>query len=116
MRAFVQSALRPHAEEWEWAGEFPNHVFKQLAGRDVTYTALRRYLTGEGATREVTIAKLATQRTACQVIDRCLQIHPDADDVGVPGIESALRDARLGPMGGGTDEIMKEILGRSLGL
>jgi alkylation response protein AidB-like acyl-CoA dehydrogenase len=32
----------------------------------------------------------------------------------------ALRDARLGPIGGGTDEIMKEILkeilGRSLGL
>jgi alkylation response protein AidB-like acyl-CoA dehydrogenase len=32
------------------------------------------------------------------------------------GLERALRDARLGPIGGGTDEIMKEILGRSLGL
>ena len=31
-------------------------------------------------------------------------------------IERAARDARLGPIGGGTDEIMKEILGRSLGL
>ena len=31
-------------------------------------------------------------------------------------LERALRDARLGPIGGGTDEIMKEILGRSLGL
>ena len=28
------------------------------------------------------------------------------------GIERAVRDARLGPIGGGTDEIMKEILGR----
>jgi alkylation response protein AidB-like acyl-CoA dehydrogenase len=26
------------------------------------------------------------------------------------------RDARLGPIGGGTDEIMKEILGRSMGI
>ena len=32
------------------------------------------------------------------------------------GFERALRDARLGPIGGGTDEIMKEILGRSMGL
>ncbi len=31
-------------------------------------------------------------------------------------IERAARAARLGPIGGGTDEIMKEILGRSLGL
>jgi acyl-CoA dehydrogenase len=31
-------------------------------------------------------------------------------------IERSARDARLGPIGGGTDEIMKEILGRSLGL
>ena len=32
------------------------------------------------------------------------------------GIERATRDARLGPIGGGTDEIMREILGRSLGM
>ena len=32
------------------------------------------------------------------------------------GIERAVRDARLGPIGGGTDEIMKEILGKTLGL
>ena len=32
------------------------------------------------------------------------------------GVERALRDARLGPIGGGTDEVMKEILGRQLGL
>jgi acyl-CoA dehydrogenase len=83
------------------------------AGRDVTYAALRRHVAGEDAVREVTIAKLRTQRTAFDVIDACLQIH------GLEGpaeLERALRDARLGPIGGGTDEIMKEILGRSLGL
>jgi acyl-CoA dehydrogenase len=26
------------------------------------------------------------------------------------------RDARLGPIGGGTDEVMKEILGKAMGL
>jgi acyl-CoA dehydrogenase len=86
------------------------------AGRDVTYAALRRYVAGEDATREVTIAKLATQRAACEVIDTCLQIHGGAGTLSDLGLERALRDARLGPIGGGTDEIMKEILGRSLGL
>ena len=31
-------------------------------------------------------------------------------------IERAARDARLGPIGGGTDEIMKEILAKTLAL
>ena len=53
------------------------------------------------------------------MLDACLQIHYDAAAAtgGVEAdIERAVRDARLGPIGGGTDEIMKEILGRSLGL
>jgi acyl-CoA dehydrogenase len=86
------------------------------AGRDVTYAALRRYVAGEDAVREVTIAKLATQRAAFDVMDECLQIHGGAGYTAEYDIERAARDARLGPIGGGTDEIMKEILGRSLGL
>ena len=83
------------------------------AGRDVTYAALRRHVAGEDAVREVTIAKLRTQRSAFDVIDACVQIH----GLDAPAeLERALRDARLGPIGGGTDEIMKEILGRSMGL
>jgi acyl-CoA dehydrogenase len=91
-------------------------ALKIEAGRDVTYSALRRYVTGEDAVREVTIAKLATQRAAFEVMDSCLQIHGGAGYIADYDIERAARDARLGPIGGGTDEIMKEILGRSLGL
>jgi acyl-CoA dehydrogenase len=86
-------------------------ALKIEAGRDVTYSALRRHLAGEDAVREVTIAKLATQRAAFEALDECLQIRGHD-----PDLERAVRDARLGPIGGGTDEIMKEILGRSLGL
>jgi acyl-CoA dehydrogenase len=86
------------------------------AGRDVTYHALRRYVAGQDAVREVTIAKLQTQRTAFDVMDTCLQIHGGNGYMTEYEIERAARDARLGPIGGGTDEIMKEILGRSLGL
>jgi acyl-CoA dehydrogenase len=91
-------------------------ALKIEAGRDVTYAALRRYVAGEDATREVTIAKLATQRASFDVMDECLQIHGGNGYMVEYGIERSARDARLGPIGGGTDEIMKEILGRSLGL
>jgi acyl-CoA dehydrogenase len=83
------------------------------AGSALTYAALRLHVAGADAVREVTMAKLRTQRTAVDVIDTCLDIQGlDAP----PELERALRDARLGPIGGGTDEIMKEILGRSMGL
>jgi acyl-CoA dehydrogenase len=86
------------------------------AGRDLTYHALRCYLEGGDAVREVTMAKLATQRASFEVMDECLQIHGGNGYMAEYGIERAARDARLGPIGGGTDEIMKEVLGRSLGL
>ena len=66
-------------------------------GRSVTYSALRTYLAGGDAIREVTIAKLATQRAAFEVIDSCLQIHGHAGYLAENQIERAARDARLGP-------------------
>ena len=118
--AFDQTLAFASAQGTGTCGHFQaiRHKFAELAvtieaGRDVTYAALRRYVAGEDAVREVTIAKLATQRAAFDAIDACLQIHGlDAP----PELERAVRDARLGPIGGGTDEIMKEILGRSFGL
>jgi NAD(P)-dependent dehydrogenase (short-subunit alcohol dehydrogenase family) len=50
-------------------------------------------------------ALLATQRAALEVADTCLQIHGGAGDIKEQGIERAVRDARLGPIGGGTDVV-----------
>ena len=85
-------------------------------GRAITYNALRLHLAGANAVQEVTMAKLATQRAAFDAADACLQIHGGAGYLEETGIERAVRDLRLGPIGGGTDEIMREILGKTLGL
>jgi acyl-CoA dehydrogenase len=89
---------------------------KLEAGRALTYAALRRYASGADSTQEVTMAKLLTQRAAVEVADEVLQIHGGYGYMREYGIERALRDLRLGPIGGGTEEIMKEILGRGMGL
>jgi acyl-CoA dehydrogenase len=86
------------------------------AGRCVTYDALRRFAAGQDAVKEVTMAKLVTQRACFDVMDTCLQIHGGAGYMEEYEIERMARDARLGPIGGGTDEIMREILGKVLGL
>jgi acyl-CoA dehydrogenase len=121
MQAAFESTLTFLASRTHGPSQSVRHRLAEVAltlqaGRDVTYAALRRYVAGEDATREVTIAKLATQRAACRVIESCLEVHGEAGYLAETGLERALRDARLGPIGGGTDEIMKEILGRSLGL
>jgi acyl-CoA dehydrogenase len=85
-------------------------------GRAITYNALRMYHDGQDAVKEVTMAKLKTQRDAFDQADDALQIFGGAGYMKEYGIERACRDTRLGPIGGGTDEIMKEILGKQLGL
>jgi acyl-CoA dehydrogenase len=84
--------------------------------RCVTYDALRRFVAGEEPLKEVTMAKLLTQRASFELMDACLQIHGGAGYMQEYWIERAARDSRLGPIGGGSDEIMREILGRLLAL
>jgi acyl-CoA dehydrogenase len=84
------------------------------SARCVTYDALRRFVAGEEPMREVTMAKLLTQRACYELMDACLQIHGGAGYMREVWVERAARDARLGPIGGGSDEIMREILGRIL--
>jgi acyl-CoA dehydrogenase len=84
--------------------------------RCVTYDALRRFVAGEEPLKEVTMAKLLTQRACFELMDACLQIHGGAGYMREYWVERAARDARLGPIGGGSDEIMREILGRLLSL
>src|SRR5829696_3017356 len=74
-------------------------------GRAVTYNALRLFSEGHDAIKEVTIAKLKTQRDAFELADEALQIFGGAGYMKEYGIERAARDLRLGPIGGGTDEI-----------
>jgi acyl-CoA dehydrogenase len=115
MEATLERVI-PMLRERERVSQTARHRVAEMgtalqAGRDLTHHALRRHLAGADAVREVTMAKLHTQRAALDTVDGCLDlVGPD------PELERGLRDARLGPIGGGTDEIMSEILGRSLGL
>ena len=89
---------------------------KAEASRALTYNALRLFHEGQDCIQEVSMAKLVTQRAVLEIADQALQIHGGYGYMREYGIERAVRDARLGPIGGGTDEIMKEIVGKTMGL
>jgi acyl-CoA dehydrogenase len=102
-------------------GQATRHAVAEMAvkleaSRALTYHALRLFADDGNAIREVTEAKLLTQRAAYEVADDTLQLHAEAGYLEENEIARAVRDTRLGPIGGGTDEVMKEILGKQLGL
>src|SRR5207248_7104793 len=92
---------RPIAKHQAIRHKIAEMAVKLEAGRAVTYNALRLFHEGHDAVREVTIAKLKTQRDCFEVADTALQIHGGAGYMKEYGIERAARDARLGPIGGG---------------
>jgi acyl-CoA dehydrogenase len=98
------------------AGAGPRHAVAEIAvkheaSRCLTYHALRLFADGQDALREVTEAKLLSQRAAFEVAELAFRLTDGDLEIG-----RAMRDTRLGPIGGGTDEVMKEILAKQLGL
>jgi alkylation response protein AidB-like acyl-CoA dehydrogenase len=86
------------------------------AGREMTYATARRMVSGEYPVREISMTKVFTCRVANEVVDECIQIHGGAGYMTEYGVERIWRDVRLCRIGGGTDEIMLDIVGKSLGL
>jgi acyl-CoA dehydrogenase len=62
------------------------------------------------------MAKKVATETACRVADACLQLYGGAGYMMEYDIQRHWRDARLGPIGGGTSEVMNEIIAKQLGL
>jgi acyl-CoA dehydrogenase len=107
---------RPVGNFQVWRHRFADLATRIEAGRALTYHALRLVAGGEPAIGPVAMAKLFTSELAVLVADECVQVHGGYGYMDEFPAERALRDARLGPIGGGTSEIMKEIIGKRLGL
>jgi alkylation response protein AidB-like acyl-CoA dehydrogenase len=95
--------------------KFADMATQLEAARQLTYATAWRFQNGDYAVREASMAKLFATRMACDVADECLQIHGGYGYTSEYGIERAYRDMRLYRIGGGTDEIMLEVIGRSYG-
>jgi alkylation response protein AidB-like acyl-CoA dehydrogenase len=72
-------------------------------------------LDGELTAEEAAEAKWWATELQWEIVDRCLQLHGGYGYINEYEIARLWRDARVQRLYGGTTEIMKEIVGRSLG-
>jgi acyl-CoA dehydrogenase len=79
-------------------------------------TCIAAHSEGELTAVEAASAKLWVTELQNRVIDRCVQLHGGYGYMEEYEIARMWRDARVTRIYGGTSEIMKEIVGRSLGL
>ncbi|MDQ6710258.1 MAG: acyl-CoA dehydrogenase family protein [Candidatus Dormibacteraeota bacterium] len=84
--------------------------------RQLTYHALWLHAQGTPCAKEVSMAKIAATEANVRVADQALQIHGGYGYMMEYPIQRAWRDARLGPIGAGTNEIMREIIAKELDL
>jgi alkylation response protein AidB-like acyl-CoA dehydrogenase len=77
---------------------------------------IRQLGSGELTATDAAMAKWWTTELQNKVADRCLQLHGGYGYMDEYPVSKAWRDARVQSIYGGTNEIMKEIVGRSMGL
>lgn len=85
-----------------------------LAARELNYRVAARMQAGENVVTEVSMAKNFACEVCDQVVYDAVQIHGGYGYAREYLVERLYRDARLLSIGGGTTEIMREIISKTL--
>ncbi len=103
---------RPISKFQWWRHKFAEHLAGVEAARYLTYGAVQKMIEGENPTREVSMAKLFSGELAQKVAYDCVQFHGGYGFIEEYPICRAARDTRLLTIGGGTSEVMREIIAK----
>ncbi len=82
--------------------------------KNFVYNCAEKHLKGELDTVTASMAKYWTTDKECEIIDRCLQLHGGYGFMNEYPIARMYRDSRVQRIYGGTNEIMKLLIARSL--
>jgi len=80
--------------------------------KEFNYTVAYRLNKNQYVVKEATMSKLKSTKMADEVIYQCLQFLGGYGYMENYPMARLLRDSRLGPIGGGTSEILREILAK----
>ena len=80
--------------------------------KEFNYSVTKRLDQGEYVVKEATMSKLQSTKMADEVIYDCLQFLGGYGYMEEYPLARMLRDSRLGPIGGGTSEILREIIAK----
>ncbi len=84
------------------------------AARHLVYYCAWLFQNGEYPVKEISMAKLFTAQAANRVADAALQIHGGYGYMMEYPVQRYWRDIRLSRIGGGTDEVMKEVIANEI--
>ncbi len=108
---------RPLTKFQVWKHKLVEHLTAIEAARRLTYFAVDKFnKDSSSAQREITMAKLFAGDLAQKVLYDCMQMYGGFGYTTEYPISRAWTDVRLITIGGGTSEIMKEILTKIEGL
>lgn len=93
------------------------HRVAQLASevevcKTFNYVTAKRLNDGEYVVKEASMSKLISTKVADEVMTECLQFLGGYGYMEDYPLARLLRDSRLGPIGGGTSEILREIIAK----
>ncbi len=80
--------------------------------KEFNYSVAKKLNEEQYAVKEASMAKLLSTKVADEVIYHCLQLLGGYGYMEDYPLARMLRDSRLGPIGGGTSEILKEIIAK----
>ncbi|MEU9509438.1 acyl-CoA dehydrogenase family protein [Micromonospora sp. NPDC048170] len=86
------------------------------AARAYVHQVAARVAAGEPVVTEVAMAKNVAVAACAEVVDQSLQLHGGYGYLRDAEVERHYRDARILGIGGGTTEIMNEIIAKGMGL
>ncbi len=107
---------RPIIRYQVWRHEFADLLTRVEAGRWLGYRACDLFNRKQDCVKEISMAKLYCGELAVHTVDRCLQFYGGYGYMDEFHISRQWRDIRLVTIGGGTSEIMKEIICKRVGL
>jgi citronellyl-CoA dehydrogenase len=99
-----------------WQHKFAELATQLEAARRLNYHAVSLYDQGVECTKEISMAKLFAADLAQRVAYDCVQAMGGAGYMEEYDVARFARDIRLMTIGGGTSEIMKEIIAKRMGL
>jgi hypothetical protein len=82
--------------------------------KEFNYSVAKRLNDGQYIVKEATMSKLVSTKIADKVIYECLQFLGGYGYMEDYPMARLLRDSRLGPIGGGTSEILREIIAKMI--
>lgn len=98
-----------------WRHKFVEHLTAIEAAKRLTYHAVDLFDRKENPVKEVSMAKLFAGDLAQRVAYDCQQFYGGMGYVEETSIARMWRDVRLITIGGGTSEVMKEIISKIYG-